>query len=84
MHTVKVRRLSKTPNELIACKGGVWQYTLDGLTYMGVEVEAASYESLANSLKHHEHPGRTQGRNAPNRELVYIRMEWMHKVRVSQ
>uniref|UniRef100_A0A2N9I4V3 Reverse transcriptase Ty1/copia-type domain-containing protein n=1 Tax=Fagus sylvatica TaxID=28930 RepID=A0A2N9I4V3_FAGSY len=59
-------------------------YTLDEITYMGVEVEAASYESLANSLKPHEYPGRTQGRNASNLELAKIRMQCVHKIRASQ
>ena len=51
---------------------------------MGVEVEAASYESLDNSLKPHEYPRRTQGRNASNRELAKIRIQCVHKIRASQ
>jgi hypothetical protein len=51
---------------------------------MGVEVEAASYESLANSLKPHEHPSKTQGRNPSNRQLAKIRMLYVHKIRSSQ
>ena len=62
--------MGKSLNELIACKGGVQKYILDEFTYMGVEVKATSYESLANSLKPHKHPRRVQGHNASNLELV--------------